>query len=1341
MVNIDTQILKDIIIEKATPHIYAFSTNTIPNYIKIGDTFRSVDVRIDEWSMKYPEIKKIYQKSAIVKKDNKEAIFRDYSVHQYLRDDLNKENLSQKKLIEITSNSEIYYSNEFYKDVEKEEIDKAINDINEDFESNGGKYKFYSDRGHQNDYHFIRGDVDWEPRDNQKEAIEKFKKAYKNGKGEKNFLMYAVMRFGKTFTSLMCAKAMKAKLILVVSGKKDVEVEWKKTVESAHNFKNFIFLKVKDLDDDNQAITKYINKNNKVVVFLTLQDLMHSSEIVQRRHSDLFSKEIDLLIVDETHFGARAEKYGAVLKDAERYEIENLKTYDKDEYIDFYKADETLKEINNILNVKVRMHLSGTPYRILMNNEFKEKQIISYCQYSDIIKAQKKWEEKHFCDDNYEEWHNPYFGFPQMVRFAFNPSKNARKKLEEYKNLGYSSSLSKLFEPKSIIKDENNQYTKFINEDEILEIFNTIDGKNKDDELLSILDDDTLNKNELCQHIVVVLPFCASCDALEHLLKNNRFKNLNEYEILNISGLDVKPELKSADKIIKKIKDYDNNGKKTITLTVNRMLTGTTVPQWDTMLYFKDTSSPQEYDQAIFRLQSQNIETKQDDKGNEIKINKKQQTLLVDFDIDRMFYLQEAKSFIYNSNTSISGNENLEERLDIELGVSPIIMVNANKLEKVTPRNIMDAVSNYSKNRGVYEETNDIDVDRNILRNKTIREEIEKQYEIGSKKGLSIDPYEGEGSDLELEVSLDEQEVETDTNSSSSNENNNDQESLDKKIKTYYARILFYAFLTNNDVKSLSEIISGLKNKDNKRIAKNLGLKKDVLILLRDNLNPYILKQLDYKIMNMNSLSIDSAIDEEEKALTFIKKFDRISDSEVLTPENICNDMIKLIDDNEYRRIVDNEGKILDIASKSAEFTISIYKHLLDLKINKNKLRDIFYSIPTSSITYEFTRKMYSLLGLNIKNISNFNSYELININNSNRIFDSNISSKIKMTNNSRERKLNMKFDVIVGNPPYQLSDGGAQASSTPIYNLFIELAKKINPKYIVMITPSRWFSGGKGLDNFRNDMLHDERIEVIHDFPNAKDCFSGPEIKGGVNYFKWNSTHKGDCEVVTHKDKEITSRDTRPLLEKGADIFIRHNGLISIYRKVIELNEESFSDIVSPQKPFGLRGDFFANPAKYGLPEVMDKPYTNGYTIRGLENNKRTEKYIDDEYPIPKREYLNGWKMFMARNQGSGQFGEKLSIPIFAGKKELCTETYVVIGLFKTKEEMMNCWSYIKTKFFRALLGVKKNDQSAASGVYQYIPMQDFSKPWTDEELYKKYKLTKEEIKYIEDNVLSMDE
>ena len=340
------------------------------------------------------------------------------------------------------------------------------------------------------------------------------------------------------------------------------------------------------------------------------------------------------------------------------------------------------------------------------------------------------------------------------------------------------------------------------------------------------------------------------------------------------------------------------------------------------------------------------------------------------------------------------------------------------------------------------------------------------------------------------------------------------------------------------------------------------------------------------------------------------------------------------------------------------------------------------------------------------------------------------------------EEVFKMKFDVIISNPPYQLNDGGAQASASPIYQKFIQQAIKLKPRYISMIVPSRWMTGGKGLDDFRNEMLHDNRLSIIHDFKDASLCFTGVEIKGGVNYFLWDREKTSPVvHIINDNGNQGLTETDRNMLEDGCGVFIRNNELVSIFRKVKKLDEKSFSLHVSPQKPFGFRGDMFKSPAKYGFPAVSEKPIKNGYSIYGLDGAKRAVRYIPSSYPIPKRDYINEYKMFMARNQGSGFFGEKFSEPVFAKPGDLCTETFVVIGGFKTEEEMMNCWSYIKTKFFRALVGVKKNDQGAASGVYQYIPTQVFSKPWTDEELYKKYGLDQNEIDFIENNVESMED
>lgn len=334
----------------------------------------------------------------------------------------------------------------------------------------------------------------------------------------------------------------------------------------------------------------------------------------------------------------------------------------------------------------------------------------------------------------------------------------------------------------------------------------------------------------------------------------------------------------------------------------------------------------------------------------------------------------------------------------------------------------------------------------------------------------------------------------------------------------------------------------------------------------------------------------------------------------------------------------------------------------------------------------------------------------------------------------------NMKFDVIIGNPPYQLSDGGAQASAIPIYNLFVQQAKKLKPRYLTMIIPSRWMAGGKGLDDYRNEMIHDKHIVKLYDFENANECFPGVEIKGGVCYFLWDRDHESKCEIYSKYENGIELYSKRYLVDGNDDIFIRDSRLIEIKNKVLKENHIPFSSIITTRKPYGLRSDFFNSPQKYGLPEIFDTPIENGYSILGLKNLKRIYKYVPNNYPFPLKQGLNKYKVFMAESFGSGKFGELPAEFVIGTPGMACTETFLQVGPFNTKEETLNCISYMKTKFFRTMVGMRKVTQHATQSVYQYVPMQDFNESWTDEKLYKKYNLTKEEIDFIESMIKPME-
>lgn len=328
------------------------------------------------------------------------------------------------------------------------------------------------------------------------------------------------------------------------------------------------------------------------------------------------------------------------------------------------------------------------------------------------------------------------------------------------------------------------------------------------------------------------------------------------------------------------------------------------------------------------------------------------------------------------------------------------------------------------------------------------------------------------------------------------------------------------------------------------------------------------------------------------------------------------------------------------------------------------------------------------------------------------------------------EELYGMKFDVIISNPPYQLSNGGGLgAGAIPIYNRFVQQAKKLNPRYITMIIPSRWFSGGLGLDAFRDSMLNDSKISHLTDYMDAADCFPGVEIKGGVCYFLWDNAYCGDCTVTTYKNNEVFSIAKRPIKEPNTDVFIRYNEAVSILRKVRLLREDTFDSVVSFTQPFGISTTYKGKSNYYANSISL---YERGAKIT----------YIDRIAICKNLDLIDKEKVLIssAYNAGDGFPHQVINKPIYAGKNSACTATYLVLGPCKSKDECFNMMSYISTKFFRFMVLLKKISQHAPKSTYSFVPMQDFSKPWTDEELYAKYNLTQEEIDFIESMIKPME-
>jgi site-specific DNA-methyltransferase (adenine-specific) len=337
-----------------------------------------------------------------------------------------------------------------------------------------------------------------------------------------------------------------------------------------------------------------------------------------------------------------------------------------------------------------------------------------------------------------------------------------------------------------------------------------------------------------------------------------------------------------------------------------------------------------------------------------------------------------------------------------------------------------------------------------------------------------------------------------------------------------------------------------------------------------------------------------------------------------------------------------------------------------------------------------------------------------------------------------------MHFDVIIGNPPYQLDDGGFGASAIPIYNRFVEQAKALEPRFLTMVIPSRWLFGGRGLDEFRRNMLTDKRIRKLVDYPDSRQVFPSVDVAGGVCYFLWDRDNPGDCRVVEFEHGMESSEAVRPLLEEGAEVFIRSNRGLGILRKVMAVETGSrtlslpegkrFERQVSSQKPFGLRTFFRGTEKK-----------TSRHDVLVLQSGGRA--WARRSAITAGEDMIDKWKVFTSKSSSehAGQYDKNgqrrvLSLSGVIGPGSVVTETYIVLGAYDTERAARNCFSYVVTRFFRYLITLRSSAQDLARSAYAFVPLQDFSTAWTDAKLYAKYGLSDDEVSYIERLIRPME-
>lgn len=336
----------------------------------------------------------------------------------------------------------------------------------------------------------------------------------------------------------------------------------------------------------------------------------------------------------------------------------------------------------------------------------------------------------------------------------------------------------------------------------------------------------------------------------------------------------------------------------------------------------------------------------------------------------------------------------------------------------------------------------------------------------------------------------------------------------------------------------------------------------------------------------------------------------------------------------------------------------------------------------------------------------------------------------------------NMHFDVIIGNPPYQLSDGGHGTSAVPIYQHFVEQAKSLDPRFLLMVIPARWFSGGRGLDNFRESMLHDDRLRVINDFPDSNDVFPGTQIKGGVCHFLWSRDSRGPVTVRTHAHGSVVSSAQRALLESGIDVFIRYNIGVGIVKKVAEkcnqvsapgaqtsgLLQRSLAEIVSSQRPFGLR-TFYKGKSRQGTNDLV--LFENGGSA-----------FVSRKEITTGANLIDCWKVFIpAAGSGSDAFPHPIiGRPFVGAPGSVCTETYLCIGPLDSEKQARNLQVLLATKVIRFLILLHKPTQHVSRLAFTFVPKFDLNRSWSDSDLCKTFGLTEDEVDFIESMIRPMD-
>ena len=1182
-------------------------------------------------------------------------------------------------------------------------------------------------------------------RPEQREAIKKTIKQFKTGD---RMLWNAKMRFGKTLSALQVAKECGFKRVLILTHRPVVKDGWYEDFQKIFYDTDYAY----GSRTHGERIESLVGGKRPFVYFASMQDL-RGSEVVGGKfdkNEDLFLAEWDFVVIDEAHEGTLTKLGQAVI--------------------------ETIQELSD--NPKI-LRLSGTPFNLL--DQFKEDEIYTW----DYVMEQREkadWYKNHFGDSN------PYASLPELQIFTYNLDKlipgymdleDSAFNFREFFRT-WTGDVKKDFKP----MPDGTAVGEFVHKKDVTAFLNLLC---KDDEK-SKYPFSTEEYRDYFRHSLWMVPGVREAKALSALLKTHPVFGSGVFSIVNVAG-EGDEEINTKDALNAVRSAFGDNPAETYSITIScgRLTTGVTVPEWTAvfMLAGSFSTSASGYLQTIFRVQTPaNINGKV-----------KERCCVFDFAPDRTLKMI-AEAGKLSTKTGSTSNDRVV--MGEFLNFCPVISVDGSNMQPYNVDRLLQQLKKAYTDRVVRNGFDDKHIyNDNLLKLDDIEladfeelkkivgasKQTEKVKEIDiNNQGFTDEEYE-EIERIEAKPKKERTPEEIALLEEKKKKRDNAQKamsilrgiSIRIPLLIYGAEVPVHKEITVDnfvdliDDSSWNEFMpTGVTKETYKKFAKYY--EQDIFVSAG--------RQIRNMALAADELSPDERVKKIAAQFAMFKNPDKET---VLTPWRVVNMHMSdclggycfynedFTDTIEEPRFVDRgkvtvdtlanvRAQILEINSKTGLYplyvTYSIYRKRCegvspeDLTIEKQyelwqeTVEDNTFVICKTPMAKTITKR--TLLGYRKGKINAHTFDDLIM-----QLKEKPEQFREKILRGSFWNKENkeMKFDAVVGNPPYQAYLGGA--SPLPIYHYFINAAKKLNASYVSMITPARWFNAGSGLDDFREQMLSDRRIRNLFDFPNTSDCFSNVEIKGGIQYFLWDKNYNGDCIIVSHNGQKI-KESKRPLLTPVINAFIRDSEVIDLLNKVVSLTTISFAEIISSRDPFGydirLPGSYKVAKHKYSCVKTVDSDiefYYNGWRKEGVG-------YVNIASVNENIDWVYKWKVLIPKAWGTGNEKTDKLNPFIVGPKSVCTETYLVVGPVEKEIEAKNILSYIKTKFFHCMVSILKISQNAAKGVYKLVPLQDFTEEsdidWSksvaeiDQQLYAKYGLTEEEITFIEKTIKPME-